>query len=94
MVNCYLLNALIITTIVISALFVIYLISLVVGKIIRVIKTKIENLKWNINSARECGEYAHRRIDDIHKVIFEMHDEIEKLNKKETKKNVKKKKCN
>lgn len=92
MVNYYLSNALTITIIVMCVLFVIYLISLVVGKIIRTTKAKIEALKWNINSARECGEYAHRRIDDIHKAIFEMHDEIEKL--KGEKKNVKKKKRN
>ena len=92
MVNDYLLNALTITIVVLTVLVVIYLTALFIGKIIRVIKTKLENLKWNINSARECGEYAHRRIDDIHKAIFEMHDEIEKL--KGDKKNVKKKKRN
>ena len=92
MVSCYLLNALIVTTIVISALFSIYLISLVVGKIIRAIKTKIEALKWNITSARECGEFAHRRIDDINATIFRLSDELGKL--KGEKKNVKKKKRN
>ena len=92
MINAYLLNALTITTVVLTALVVIYLTALFIGKIIRVIKTKLENLKWNINSARECGEYAHRRIDDIHKAMFEMHDEIDKL--KGDKKNVKKKKRN
>ena len=92
MVNDYLLNALIITAIVLAVLLVVYLVALFIRKIIRIIKTKIDNLKWNINSARECGEYAHRRIDDIQKVIFEMHDEIEKL--KGEKKNVKKKKRN
>ena len=92
MVNTYLVDALIITTIVIAALFIIYSISLALGKIIRTIKTKLEALKWNINSARECGEYAHRRIDDIHATIYRMNDEIEKL--KGEKKNVKKKKRN
>jgi hypothetical protein len=92
MVNDYLLNALIITMVVIGVLFVLYLISLVVGKIIRTAKTKIGTLKWSIDSTRECGEWAHRRIDDVQKSIFEMHDEIEKL--KGEKKNVKKKKRN
>lgn len=89
--NC-LLNALIIITIVLDVLSVVYLVALFIRKIIRIIKTKIGNLKWNIDSARECGEYAHRRIDDINKVIFEMCDEIKKL--KGEKKNVKKKKRN
>lgn len=93
MVYDYALNALIITFIIMSVLFVIYLMSLFIGKIIRITKSKIGTLKWSIDSARECGEWVHRRIDDIHKMIFEMHEEIEKLNKKETK-NVKKKKRN
>ena len=92
MVNDFLLNALTITIIVIGVLFVIYLMSLFIGKIISITKSKIGTLKWSIDSARECGEYAHRRIDDIHKAIFEMHEEIEKL--KGEKKNVKKKKRN
>ena len=92
MVNYYLSNSLTITIIVICALVVIYLISLFIGKIIRTTKSKIGTLKWSIDSARECGEYAHRRIDDIHKAMFEMHNEIEKL--KGEKKNVKKKKRN
>lgn len=92
MVNDYLLNALTITFIVLVVVVVTYSIALFIGKIIRITKAKIEALKWNINSARECGEYAHRRIDDVQKAIFEMCDEIEKL--KGEKKNVKKKKRN
>lgn len=92
MVYDCLMNALAITTIVMAVLVVIFLMTLFIGKIIRTIKTKIGTLKWSIDSARECGEWAHRRIDDIHKVIFEMQDEIEKL--KGEKKNVKKKKRN
>lgn len=92
MVNACLLNALTITIIVMGVLVVIYLISLCIGKIIRITKSKIGALKWNIDTARECGEYAHRRIDDIHAIIFRMNDEIEKL--KGEKKNVKKKKRN
>lgn len=92
MVTDFLLNALTITMIVMCVLFVTYLITLGIGKIIRITKTKIETLKWNIDSAKDCCEYAHRRIDDIDKAIFEMHEEIEQL--KGEKKNVKKKKRN
>lgn len=92
MVTDFWLNALTITMVVIGVLFVTYLLTLFIGKIISITKTKIACLKWNIDCAKDCGEYAHSRIDDIDKAIFKMHEEIEQL--KGEKKNVKKKKRN
>lgn len=98
MVNAYLANALIITLLVIIALITLWSILKIAAKIECYFKRKHAQKEYRL-SLIERQISALQNNDEVHKNVINRHTERldvldEKLNKKETKKDVKKKKRN